>query len=338
MTSETGVIAKTAWLEGPGRLVFKEEALDAPGPRELLCKTVSSIISPGTELAAWRGLPPLRPGPIYPRLIGYCNVAEIVSCGRDVTCVSPGDRILSHAPHRTHFLLDEDDVLLRLNDRMDSVSVASTYLFHLGYNALLRSAARAGSRVLVIGLGALGLTSVAMAAVAGADVKAISDQPGAATIAVGYGAGSVHGRADVEAIRADWGGAGADIVIATTGSWEDWRLALEAAAPLGTIAVLGFPGRGEDAPAFNPLDSQFFYDKQLRIEAVGLSPEKSDRQGFLRFNQQDNIRYLSGLIADGRLRPEAMISRHYEGLRLAEAYDALASRQASPITFALDWK
>ncbi|MES2495414.1 MAG: zinc-binding alcohol dehydrogenase [Pseudomonadota bacterium] len=334
----TEVIATTAYLEGPGNLVFREEKLDAPGPCQISCKTLASIISPGTELAAWRGMPPLRPGPIYPRLVGYCNAAEVVSVGRDVTQVSPGDRILSYASHRTHFLLDEDDVLLRLNDRMDSVPVASTYLFHLGYNALLRTSARAGSRVLVIGLGALGLTSVAMADVAGADVRAVSDHPGAAAIAREYGARSVHNRADIEAIRAGWDGRGADIVIATTGSWTDWRTAIEVAAPLGTIAVLGFPGRGEEPPSFNPLDSQFFYDKQLRIEAVGMSPEKRDGQGFLRFNQRDNIRYLSGLISSGRLQPSAIISGHFEGLRLADAYEALASRRSSPITFALDWQ
>jgi threonine dehydrogenase-like Zn-dependent dehydrogenase len=331
-------MATIAYLEGPRALIFRDEVLPAPGPGQILCHSVVSVISPGTEVAAWAGLPPLRPGRVYPRLVGYCNVAEVLAVGEGVIHVAPGARILSYASHRTHFLLDEAQVLLVLDDGMDSLSVAATYLFHLGYNAIIRSSVRAGSRVLVLGLGALGLTSVAIASIAGAQVRAISDQSRSAGIAIEYGAQGVHGRNDLEGLTEAWGGHKADVVVATTGGWDDWRLALQAAAAHGTIAVLGFPGRGEAPPSFNPLDSQYFYDKQLRIEAVGMSPEREDSKGFLRFNERANLAYLAGLIQAGKLRPEAIISARFPGLRLAEAYSALEARDGSPITFALEWR
>jgi len=331
-------LARVAHLEGAGRLIFREEKLPPPGPKQIMCQTLVSVISPGTEIAGWKGLPPLRPGPVYPRLVGYCNVAEVIACGAAVTQVSPGNRILSYASHRTHFLLNEENVPLVLDDDIDAATAAPTYLFHLGYNAILRAGVRPGARVLVIGLGALGLTSVAMANIAGADVQAISDHSGPAVIAADYGAAAISGRSELAAVRDGWKGAGADVVVATTGSWSDWRLALEAAAPMGRIAVLGFPGRGEAPPSFNPLDSQYFYDKQLRIEAVGFSPEHRDARGFLRFNERDNLRYLAGLIGSGRLRPEKLVSARYDGLRLADAYADLAARVGSPVTFALDWR
>jgi threonine dehydrogenase-like Zn-dependent dehydrogenase len=329
------IIASVAWLEGPGKLVFKEERIDEPGPQAIVCRTVATVISPGTELAAWTGLPPLRPGSIYPRLQGYCNVAEVLYTGRDVTKVAAGMRVLSFTSHRTHFTMAEEDILLVLEDWMDAATVASTYLFHLGYNSVLRSGVRAGSRVLVVGLGALGLTSVAMAHVAGADVRAISSQAKAAEIATAFGASGVHDRDGLAAVKAAWGG-GADVVISTTGGWDDWRLSLDAARKFGTIAVLGFPGRGLAAPEFNPLDSQYFYDKQLRIEAVGMSPDR-DVGGHLRYNQRDNIAYLAGLVTSGRLQADRMISGTWSGRELADAYQALAVRTGSPITFALDW-
>jgi D-arabinose 1-dehydrogenase-like Zn-dependent alcohol dehydrogenase len=108
--------------------------------------------------------------------------------------------------------------------------------------------------VLVIGLGVLGLTSVAMARVAGAEVFAITNQSQPAAIASDLGA-RVFDRAGraalVEALEA-----GADVVISTVNGWDDWQLALELAAQNGVIACLGFPGRGEELPGFNPLDSQ----------------------------------------------------------------------------------
>lgn len=332
----TETVARVAYLEGAGQLTFREETLPPPGPTQLSCRTLASVISPGTELAAWKGLPPLRPGPVYPRLVGYCNVAEVIAVGRDVIHVSPGDRILSYASHRTHFLLDETDVLLTLDASLDPAIAATAYLFHLGYNAVLRAGVRPGSRVLVIGLGALGLGSVAMADIAGAEVRAVSDQAASASIARDFGAEEVLGREGSARAKNGWG-SGADVVISTTSSWTDWRLALEASGRMGTIAVLGFPGRGEPRPDFNPLDSQYLYDKQLRVEAVGASPEREDPRGFLRFNERANLSYIVDLIATGRLRPDAIVSRRFPAAKLADAYNLLASREEAAVTFALDW-
>lgn len=324
--------ARVVWLEQPGELVLREETLGAPGPGEVLCETIVTAISPGTELAAWRGLPPLRPGTSYPRLQGYCNVARVIECGTDVDGVKPGDRVLSFASHRSHHVLAEADVLYRLPADAAADGVASAYLFHLGYNAVLRGGVRAGSKVLVIGLGALGLTSVAMAAIAGAEVYAVSSQPAPGELARGYGARGVFARGD-EAL----GTLGADVVIATTNSWADLDLALRAAGQNGTIACLGFPGRGEPAPETNPFDSQYFYMKQLSIEAVGSSPEHDDSRGFNRFNERANIAYLARMIGSGRLDPAPILSGRYPGKDIAQAYADLDARKDDAVTYLLDW-
>ena len=68
MRAMTSLAARTVWLDQPGQLALREEPLASPGDGEILCETIVTAISPGTELAAWRGLPPLRPGVVYPRL------------------------------------------------------------------------------------------------------------------------------------------------------------------------------------------------------------------------------------------------------------------------------
>jgi threonine dehydrogenase-like Zn-dependent dehydrogenase len=326
--------AETVWLTRPGAIEFRRESLEPPAHGELLCRTIVTAISPGTELAAFTGQPPLRPSVTYPRLQGYCNVGEVLDSRADGFV--RGDRVLSFTSHRSHFLLPAADALYVLPEGADPGAIACTYLYHLGYNAVLRSQVRPGSRVLVIGLGALGLTTVAMAVIAGADVYALSDQPESARIATEMGAREVAARADEEALQALLA-QGADVVVTTVNGWSDWQAALRLAGQNGTIACLGFPGRGQAAPESNPLDSQYFYNKQLRIEAVGASPEGDDSRHFLRFNERANIAWLAQLIGERRLNPAQIVSGRYRGQEIARAYQDLIARKDNALTYLLDW-
>lgn len=61
---------------------------------QVFARTLYSAISPGTEIAAFLGCPPLRPGKLCPRVVGYCNVAEVLAIGAGVTLCRTGDTIL----------------------------------------------------------------------------------------------------------------------------------------------------------------------------------------------------------------------------------------------------
>lgn len=334
MTSAT---SRVVWLDGPFQLAWRDEALEAPGVGEVLCETIVSAISPGTELAAWRGASPLRPGNPYPRVQGYCNVGTVLEVGEGVDDLVPGDRVLTLQSHRSHFLCQPSDIYLKLDDHMAAEQIATSYLFQLGYNAVLRSGVRAGSRVVVIGLGVLGLTSVAMAAQAGAEVEAISQHHSARTVALeACGARGAHSRSGSDALHAVTQG-GADVVILTTNSWEDFQIALELAGRNAVIACLGFPGREQAPGDYNPLAAEHFYNKQLRIEAVGLSPLENDPRGFNRFNLRDNLGFIAGSIAAGALDAGAMISGTYPASQIERAYEDLKARKQDAITYLLDW-
>ncbi len=327
-------VARVAWLEKPGRLVWREETLGPPGAGSHLCRARVSAISPGTELAAWTGAPPLRPGPGYPRLMGYCHVADVVASGAGTERARPGDRVLSFTSHRSAMHLSDRDVLAVVPDGLDDAPAAVAYLFHLGYNAVLRADVRAGARVTVVGLGALGIAAVACASLAGAEVAAVSGQPTLRALARGAGARWTGDRSEAEA---DSGAARADVVVLTTNGWEDLALAMQLAGQRGTIAVLGFPGRGLPPPTANPLPSAHFYMKQLRLEAVGASPEVPDSRGFARFNERDNLAFLLRALADGRLDAGPFVTHWMPGERLAEAYAALGRREPGQLTTLLTW-
>ncbi len=326
--------ARTAWLEGPGRLVWREERLGPPPPGTHLCRARVSAVSPGTELAAWTGAPPLRPGPAYPRLVGYCHVAEVLASGPGASRARPGDRVLSFTSHRSAMHLADADVLAVVPAGLDDATASVAYLFHLGYNAVLRAGVRAGSRVTVVGLGALGIAAVACARLSGAEVAAVSGQEALRALARAAGARWAGTRAEAtEDSPADK----ADVVVLTANGWEEFALALRLAGQRGTVAVLGFPGRGLPPPAGNPLPSAHFYTKQLRIEAVGASPEHPDPRGFARFNERENLAFLLRAMADGRLDAAPFTAHAMPAERLADAYAALLARAPGQLTMCLAW-
>ena len=319
-------------LHGPHDLRAEPEPLGAPGPGEIACRTVVSAVSPGTELAAWAGLPPLRPMQVYPRVNGYCNVAEVTAVGEGVEAVTPGDTVASFQSHRSAFVCPASAVAARLPEDADPVACSTTYLFHLGYAALLRAGLTAGHKVAVIGMGAIGLGTIAVAKLGGATTVALSNQDGA--LAEAMGADAVTPR-DESARRT---AGGADIVVVTANGWDDWRLALELARPGGTIAVLGFPGRGEAAPAFNPLDSRWLYDKQLAILGCGMVPEIEADARDLRFTLARTFPWLLERVAGGDLPARLLVSDVVRWDALPEVYRRLEEREKGLVTCVLDWR
>jgi len=320
------------------QLVFEEELLkpDSLLPHQLLAETLYSAISVGTEVAAYRGDPPLRPGAVYPRLVGYCNVAEVVKIGAAVEACHVGERIYTHQSHRSAFICDADEILATVPDGMDSVDAAMTYLFQLGYNALLKGGFTPGHCVAVIGLGVLGLAAIATTNAFGGVVHAFSGHQAARVVAQDLGARGVFDKQDpgaAEAMRARSHGEGADLVITTSNSWDDWRLAMDLCRKDGAICVLGFPGRTHPIPDFNPLEARFFYDKQLRVIACGGSPVQD-----MRFTLKYNCRFLMECIRLGKLPARRLVTAVEPYQKLSEIYERLANRAESPLTFVLKWK
>jgi threonine dehydrogenase-like Zn-dependent dehydrogenase len=318
-------------LVAPESLIveFDEDLISPPDADQILTKTVVSAISPGTELSAWRGDPPLRPTKnIYPRLMGYCNVAQVTHVGSDVDNFTSGDLVLTHSSHRSHDKISASEVLCKVPQGADPVLASTSYLFHLGYSACLKAKVKAGHNVAVVGLGTLGLTSAAAANLAGAIVDGYSNQklpPEAFMLS------EMHSKKNVR--KLDY----ADVVITTSNSWPDWSLALELARPGGTVAVLGFPGRGHTIVDQNPLDSKHFYDKQLTITACGYMPNLSVSPQNIRFTLKRNCTYLLKKILDGRLPAQAIIQDIIDARELQRLYTEMTVNRKGSGTFVLDW-
>jgi threonine dehydrogenase-like Zn-dependent dehydrogenase len=335
--------SKIVELLGPRHIHVRHEILDTDrlSACEIAARTICSVVSPGTEGAAYRGDAPLRPMKVYPRIVGYCNVAEILACAEDVKNFRPGDRVLTGQSHRSAFVCSQDKILARIPHSMDPTEAATTYLFQLGYNALLKGALKPGDNLAIVGLGTLGLATAAVADSLGAHVYAFSDQAIDEKILRSFRVRRVFRKSDPtsrKAVENATGSRGIDQVVSTSNLWDDWRLALSLPRKEGVICVLGFPGRSKPAPDFNPLSSEFFYDRQLRIVACGFTPERDITSNATGFNLQENCEFVLSLIAQQRLPARKLISAAASWREIGSIYERIISREPGFLSAALTWE
>lgn len=330
---------KTLILEKPFNLKFKTSNLNVNNLKrnEIFCKTLFTAISPGSETAHYQGFEALAGKSNYPRTLGYCNLAKIIKKGSSVNQYKLNDYILTFESHRSHFIIDESLVLSKVSKDIKPEDAVCAYLFHLGYSSLHKTNIKYGTKVVVIGLGALGLGALSIFKNAGAQVFSITDQLSSSRISKKIGANKVYKRTQINKLYRELGPGLADVVITTTSSWNDWDIALDLAGVNATVGVLGFPGRNVNAPTKNPLHSKNFYIKQLSIISLGLSPTKNDERSFLRYNEKSNIEFILNEIKAKKIIPGNLVNKVLSANSIEKAYKSIISRKSNATTYVLKW-
>lgn len=334
------MLAKVYKLTAPHQLIIEEQEISALAENEVLAETVYSAISPGTELAAWRGDPPLRPMKVYPRVNGYCSVAKVIEKGAGVNTVEVGDYILTQQSHRTAYKIPVSDILLKFKEgEADPALVTTTYLYHLGYMALQTAGYFPGMFVAVIGIGTLGYTTAALLKAFGCEPFLFTSQQALKDFLKEDNFRFILDKSEnsLETVK-NVTGVGVDVVINTTNAWEDYEMGMQLARYRGHLVHLGFPGRTQPQPHFNPLDSKYFYDKQLTIQSCGYVTEIDVPPHDVRFNLKRNMTYLYSLIKNGNINPSRLISFNTKWDNLEGAYKKLLERDKPAFTAVLEWK
>ncbi len=222
------------------------------GPGEVLVETEVSALSTGTDLANYLGDSTYVPGaPDYPRAVGYSNAGRVMAVGSDVTSLKPGDRVFSIRPHLSHFIADASELLVPIPDAVDSEQASLAYLTGLGLAALRQARYETGENIVVVGLGVIGLSTIALARAMGANVLGLANSEIRARAAVTVGATAclLADEPDpVATMRSHFHGMEADIVVLTSNSWDSYFLSLDLARKGGRVSILGFPGRLQPMP------------------------------------------------------------------------------------------
>ncbi len=305
-------------------------------------QTVLSCISPGTETAAYAALTPLRAGvDRFPRLMGYMNVARVSEAG-EATSTCPGDLVYTHKHHCSGFVGKDSDLLLKLRDEDLSLGIEVLYLYRLALNAVRRGNGQAGQDVLILGSGAIGLASADLAYALSMRAKILSDHDPVSDKCVELNiAHSSKSKAidELDNMTGRLEGI-CDLVIVTSNTWTDWQVALRSVRFNGTIAVLGFPGRGLIEIPRNPLDSAFFYDRQITIVSCGFGqdqPMGAENEIAPPQTLQSDMAYLLELARAKRIRPKGLIGTMMAATDYPNALDTLIGSRDFAGTISLDW-
>ena len=293
------------------------------GDRELFVETEISALSTGTDLANYDGRSREVPGaPDYPRWVGYNNVGVVRHCGPAVTEWSAGDRVFAPKPHQSGYVAKDTDLLVRVPDGVTPEMAALAYLTNLGVSALRQARFTQGERVCVVGLGVIGLCTVAVARAMGARVTAVANAEPRRELALRLGAAEVW--AAGEGLHDS-----ADVVVLTANTWAAYRESVDLCGYLGRIAVLGFPGRAQASPDFNPLDMQWLYGKQLSVAGAGHCPAQLRRP---------QLEAIFDHLRTGRMDLAPAITHRVPWRDMAPAYELALTHSKAMAGVIFDWR
>lgn len=142
------------------------EVPTAPGAGELIGTTVTSLISPGTELAVAANSLGQRV-----RSTGYAAIFRVDTVGEGVENFTPGDIAFGMGPHRTFQQCAAADAIA-LPDGLAFETAPFCRLMGVSMSTLTTTTARPRERVLVTGLGIVGLLAAQVFQLCGYEVAA----------------------------------------------------------------------------------------------------------------------------------------------------------------------
>ena len=322
---------------------MEEHALDVDAllPSQAYVETEVTALSTGTDLGNYLGCSTFVPdAPSYPRAVGYSNVGVIRRAGADFDG-KQNDRVFSMKPHQSAYIAGPNDLLVRVPDAVPPEQASLAYLTQLGLAALQQARYQPGENVVIVGLGVIGLCTAALARMMGAGVVGIGRTNVRLAAAQRVGAHSAWLSSDPDLfaqLATQFRSDGADIVVLTANTWDAWRLAMHCARPGGRVCVLGFPGRAQPAPDFNPLDPAWLYAKHLTILGSGWSPRLECSATDVRFNLRRNLEYILQQMESGDIAIECLISHHLAAERMREAYELAKEHSPELIAAIFDWR
>jgi len=185
-----------------------------------------------------------------------------------------------------------------------------------GHHAALSAGVTAGSTVVVVGDGAVGLCAVIAAKRLGASrIVAMSRHADRQELARQFGATDIvseRGDDGVAIVRAMFDGVGADCVLECVGTKDSMEQAIASTRPGGTVGYVGVPNGGAELPI------RGLFGSNIGVNG-GVAPVRS------------YIEELLPEVLSGAIRPGLVFDLELSLDEVAEAYAAMDERRATKV-------
>lgn len=313
--------AQTLQFVAPRKLALVGIDLAEPRAGELLVRTMYSGISSGTELLAYRGeIDPDLPldqtirslgGTFsYPFRYGYSCVGVVE---HSEGSVMPGTLVFGLHPHQDRFVCASDDAVA-----LPAVDPRLATLFPLvetAFQITLDSGNVLGERVVVVGLGTVGVLTALLLQSAGAQVMGVDPSPWRRRLV---------GELDIAAVGPDdagdrvaeaTGAEGVPLAVEVSGNPSALGSALPLLAHEGTVLVASWYGT---KPVTLQLGAEF-HRRRLTIRSTQVSTIPSRLSG--RWSLERRRNHVVRLL--GELPLKRLATHEFPFARAADAFAAL---------------
>jgi predicted dehydrogenase/threonine dehydrogenase-like Zn-dependent dehydrogenase len=278
-----------------------------------------------------------------PIAMGYCNAGVVLEVGAGVTGYQPGDRVLSNGPH-AEVVNVPVNLCAQVPGNVGDDSAPFAVIGAIALQGIRLLEPTLGERVVVTGLGLVGLLAVQLLQANGVRVLGADPEPSRCKAAERLGATTVvigsEGALE-QAALAFTAGAGLDgaLITASTSSSEPINQAARACRKRGRIVQVGATGL--------ELQRAEFYQKELTLQvSCSYGPGRYDTDyeqrgndypaAYVRWTEQRNFQAVLEQMALGRVQTQDLVTHRFGIDRAHEAYDLVAGSAQGAILLEYD--
>lgn len=315
-------------------VAIRELDIPAPGPREVQVRTEASIVSPGTERAFISGM--VNTSGIFPQNLGYSCAGVVTQVGEQVQGFRPGDRVAGIMFHQSLSNCAQEK-LVHVPDGVCMRDASFVRIGVISMQGVRKARIELGESCVILGMGLIGQVAMQLARANGAyPVIAVDRVPSKLELARQCGADIVidANQPDyIEQVLQATGGAGARVVIESTGFPGPINDALLMAARFGRVVILAST-RGNTTVNFY----RDVHKKALTIIGAHISanPAQESYPGYWSF--QDNGKAFLDLIASGRVQVAPLISEYRPFAEAQAIYERVLGWDKDYVTTVIDWR
>jgi 2-desacetyl-2-hydroxyethyl bacteriochlorophyllide A dehydrogenase len=311
-------------------------------PNQVLIRTARTLVSAGTEIAIYSGshIGYSTPGSRYPRLPfypGYAYSGTVEAVGSAVTAFQPGERVLGSMGHQDVTVVEAD------GDRLDPIPDGVTFeqaclarLAAISLQGVRLARLSLGEHAAVFGQGLIGQLARQFLTLDGAaSVTAIDLIEPRLEVARNHGATHTVNPSedDLAATLASiTNGQGFDVCIEATGNPAVIADALQHAARMGRVILLGSPrGRIEIDPYRD------IHSKGVSLIGAHANTTVTVPNAYHPWTVASHRRLAMELMRQGRLHTDGLISHRVPAVEALPVWDALMTRQQDHLGVIIEW-
>ncbi len=271
-----------------------------------------------------------------PLPLGYCNAGVVLEVGGGISDLQPGDRVISNGNH-AEFVCVPRNLVAKTPENVSDEQAAFTILGAIALQGVRLVQPTLGEKVMVFGMGLIGLITVQLLRASGCEVLAVDVNPRRLALAQGFGAKTVdclQGADPIAAARAFTGEQGVDAAIITASAKTDEIVhqAAESCRKRGRVVLVGVVGLN--------LRRSDFYQKELTFQvSCSYGPGRYDEayeqdgrdypSGLVRWTEGRNFEAVLGAISNGSLNMDSLITHRFKIDEALKAYEKIENDPAT---------